>query len=166
MSRSTTKHKMTCAPSEDSDQPEHPPSLIRVFAVRTMGSWGPNISSCGQLRLWSDWADVQADLSLRWEQRPFCWPCSKKVLNSVSSQCARGKSSVARKTEVDPKILTGEKRFKNVTLQILNFIWIRLLIKFSLYGVMLNCLCFFVLFNAVKTDTKLTLHSMGKYVII
>ena len=28
--------KMTCAPSEDSDQPGHPPSLIRVFAVRTM----------------------------------------------------------------------------------------------------------------------------------
>ena len=23
---------MTCAPSEDSDQPVHPPSLIRVFA--------------------------------------------------------------------------------------------------------------------------------------
>ena len=31
-------NKMTCAPSEDSDQPGHPPSLIRVFAVRTMGS--------------------------------------------------------------------------------------------------------------------------------
>ena len=27
-----------CAPSEDSDQPGHPPSLIRVFAVRLMGS--------------------------------------------------------------------------------------------------------------------------------
>ena len=27
-------NKMTCAPSEDSDQPVHPPSLIRVFAVR------------------------------------------------------------------------------------------------------------------------------------
>ena len=25
---------MTCAPSEDSDQPGHPPSLVRVFAVR------------------------------------------------------------------------------------------------------------------------------------
>ena len=25
-------NKMTCAPSEDSDQPGHPPSLIRVFA--------------------------------------------------------------------------------------------------------------------------------------
>ena len=30
--------KMACAPSEDSDQPGHPPSLIRVFAVRLMGS--------------------------------------------------------------------------------------------------------------------------------
>ena len=26
-------NKMVCAPSEDSDQPGHPPSLIRVFAV-------------------------------------------------------------------------------------------------------------------------------------
>ena len=31
---------------------------------------------------------------------------------------------------------------------------------------MLNSLCFVVLFNAVKTDTKLTLHRMGKYVLI
>ena len=27
-------NKMACAPSEDSDQPEHPPSLVRVLAVR------------------------------------------------------------------------------------------------------------------------------------
>ena len=27
-----------CAPSEDSDRSGHPPSLIRVFAVRLMGS--------------------------------------------------------------------------------------------------------------------------------
>ena len=31
-------NKITCAPSEDSDQPGHPPSLIRVFAVHLMGS--------------------------------------------------------------------------------------------------------------------------------
>ena len=31
-------YEMACAPSEDSDQPGHPPSLIRVFAVHTMGS--------------------------------------------------------------------------------------------------------------------------------
>ena len=35
MSWSTTKNdKMTCVPSEDLDQPGHPPSLIRVFTVR------------------------------------------------------------------------------------------------------------------------------------
>ena len=28
-----------CAPSEDSDQPWHPPSLIRVFAVRMKKAW-------------------------------------------------------------------------------------------------------------------------------
>ena len=28
-------NKMACAPSNDSDQPGHPPSLIRVFAVRS-----------------------------------------------------------------------------------------------------------------------------------
>ena len=42
---------MTYATGEDSDQPGHPPSLIRVFAVNSVGSWGPNISSCGQRRL-------------------------------------------------------------------------------------------------------------------
>ena len=39
---------MTCAPSEDSDQPGHPPSLIRVFAVRLIGSQGPKPSSSRQ----------------------------------------------------------------------------------------------------------------------
>ena len=55
-----------CVPSEDSDQPGHLPSLIRVFAVHSMGSSGPKLSSCGQWRLWSDWVNAQADLSLRY----------------------------------------------------------------------------------------------------
>ena len=38
-------NKITFVPSEDSDQPGHPPSLIRVFAVRSMGSLGPNFAS-------------------------------------------------------------------------------------------------------------------------
>ena len=29
-------NKMACAPSEDSDQPGHPPNLIRVFAGRSL----------------------------------------------------------------------------------------------------------------------------------
>ena len=41
-------NKMTFGPSEDSDQPGHPPSLIIVFAVRSMGSLGPNFASGGQ----------------------------------------------------------------------------------------------------------------------
>ena len=32
-------NKMACAPSEESDQPGHPPSLFRVFAVRMKKAW-------------------------------------------------------------------------------------------------------------------------------
>ena len=32
-------NKMACAPSEDSDQPGHPPCLIRVFAVPMKKTW-------------------------------------------------------------------------------------------------------------------------------
>ena len=66
-------NKIAFAPSEDSNQPERPPSLIRVFAVRSKDIWGPNVSSCGQRRLRSDRADVLADLCLHWAQWPFCW---------------------------------------------------------------------------------------------
>ena len=41
-------NKMTFVPSEDSDQPRHPPSLIRVFAVRSMNTLGHNFASGGQ----------------------------------------------------------------------------------------------------------------------
>ena len=34
-----TKQQNECAPSEDSDQPGHPPSPIRVFAVRIKKPW-------------------------------------------------------------------------------------------------------------------------------
>ena len=35
-------NKMSCAPREDADQPGHPPSLIRVFAVRMKKRWTLN----------------------------------------------------------------------------------------------------------------------------
>ena len=60
-----------CAPSEDSDQPWHPPSLIRVFAVRMRKAWVFSYPLSAQRRLWSDWADAQADLSLRWAHSHF-----------------------------------------------------------------------------------------------
>ena len=57
--------KMACAPSEDSDQPGHPPSLIRVFAVRLKKARILSYPLSAKRRLCSDWADTQADLSLR-----------------------------------------------------------------------------------------------------
>ena len=67
LSRDMTKQS-DCAPSEDSDRLGHPPSLIRVFAVRSTGSWGHKLSSCGQRRLWSD---AQAVLFLRLAHNHF-----------------------------------------------------------------------------------------------
>ena len=52
--------------SEDSDQPGHPSSLIRVFAARMKKAWTLSYPLSAQRRPWSDWADAQADLSLRW----------------------------------------------------------------------------------------------------
>ena len=36
---------------------------------------GPSVSPCGQRRLWSDWSDAQADLSLHWAHMAYCWFC-------------------------------------------------------------------------------------------
>ena len=44
-------NKMACAPSEDSDQPGHPPSLIRVFAVRMKKAWVLSYLLSAQRRL-------------------------------------------------------------------------------------------------------------------
>ena len=54
-----------CAPSEDSDQRGHPPSLIRVFDVCKKKARVLSCPLSAQRRLWTDWANAQADLSLR-----------------------------------------------------------------------------------------------------
>ena len=56
-----------CAPSEDSDLP----SLIRVFADCMKKAWVLSYPLSTQRRPWSDWADAQADLSLRWVHSHF-----------------------------------------------------------------------------------------------
>ena len=48
-------NKMACAPSEDSDQPGHSPSLIRVFAVRMEKAYVFSYPSLGA--------------------QSFCWVC-------------------------------------------------------------------------------------------
>ena len=55
---------MTSAPSEDSDQPGHPPGLISLRC--------PHEET--QLRIVM--TDALVDLSLRWAHRSFCLFCS------------------------------------------------------------------------------------------
>ena len=43
--------------------------------LRSVGGYGPKVSSCGHRRLWSDWTDAQTYLSLRWAHMSFCWCC-------------------------------------------------------------------------------------------
>ena len=50
---------------------EHPPSLIRVFSVRMKKVKVLSYPLSAQRRLWSDWVDAQADLSLRWAHTHF-----------------------------------------------------------------------------------------------
>ena len=64
-------NKVACASSEDSDQPGHPPSLIRVFALHMKKACVLSYPLSAQLRLLSDWEDVQADMSLRWAHSHF-----------------------------------------------------------------------------------------------
>ena len=74
-------HKMTCASSEDSDQPGHPPSLIRVFAVHTkkhlvLGHPSAYSDDSGQTE------PMPRLISLRRARRSFCWFCQAQVVNS------------------------------------------------------------------------------------
>ena len=61
-------NKMAFAPSEDSDQPGHPPSLIRLFAVsiKKATQWAHSED-------WSLWPDDQADLNSSLGTQSFCW---------------------------------------------------------------------------------------------
>ena len=78
----TKTNKMACAPSEDSDQPGYPPSLIRVFAVRMKKSWVLSYLFSANRRLRSDWADAQADLRLR-GAHSFCAGFSHETAHMV-----------------------------------------------------------------------------------
>ena len=87
-------NKMACATSEDSDQPGHPPSLVRVFAVRMKKASVLSYPLNAQRRLWSDWADAQADLSVRWAHMSFCWFCHEAAHHDRKTRNTNGVSRV------------------------------------------------------------------------
>ena len=57
-----------CAPCEDSDQPGHPPNLIRAFVVRMKKPWVLTYALSAQRRLRLDWADDGAHLINKYKQ--------------------------------------------------------------------------------------------------
>ena len=82
-------NKMACAPSEDSDQPGHQPSLIRVFAVCMKKAWVLSYPLSAQRRL------IRLGGCPGWSEsslgaQSFCWFCHEvahpKVLTDRSGQ--------------------------------------------------------------------------------
>ena len=69
------KPNKTCATSEDSDQPAHLHSLIRIFAghmcLLLAIQRGLNKNHCNTRWM----VDVQVDLSLCWSHRSYCRFC-------------------------------------------------------------------------------------------
>ena len=60
-----TKPTKYCTPSKDSDQPGHPPSLIKSSLCAQWVAKDPGFLHV-DIEDWLDWAHAQADLSLRW----------------------------------------------------------------------------------------------------
>ena len=99
-------NKMTCASSEDSDQPGHPPSQWVAEDPVFLHSDSEDSDQTGRMsRLIWVFAGRRGHFVVLVVRRFIkSEPYSKKVLNAASLQCTRGKSSVAKKTEVDPKL--------------------------------------------------------------
>ena len=99
-------NKMTCAPSEDSDQPGHLPSLIRqILRCLHEGFWVLSFPKSAQRRRWSDCTNVVYDLSRARQnlQNVLCtwWRLRAACAVTQSDQCLLGTQWLAK----DPKLL-------------------------------------------------------------
>ena len=66
MSQRTTKPTIRRVTSKLSDQPVYPPSTARILVYSSLDSLDSVEGTLDKRRHWSDCADAQADLSLRW----------------------------------------------------------------------------------------------------
>ena len=96
-------NKMACAPSEDSDQPGYPPSLIRVFAIRMKKTWVLSYPLSAQRRPRLDWADAQADLILCWAHSHFVGFVMRRLKYLTSSQSSAIIAFIAFNTKWEPE---------------------------------------------------------------
>ena len=72
-------YNKTCATSEDSDQPAHSRSLIRVFANRMCLLQLPGYSKRNKRQPLQYCVVVMADLSVCWSLRSYCRFCRALV---------------------------------------------------------------------------------------
>ena len=72
---------------------------------------------------WSDWADAQADPSLRFAHMSFCWFCPYKTKRRLISAHVVNRLLRENRKSI-PIFCNGKTLLKNKTLQILNFILI------------------------------------------
>ena len=77
-----------CAPSKDSDQPEHPSSLIRVFAVHSMEAKGPvftvhSMEAKGPSFLHAD----SEDSDQTWQMPRLIWVLDGRTLILLVMSC-------------------------------------------------------------------------------
>ena len=94
-------NKMVCAPSEDSDQPGHPPSLIkslRCALIRKLRTQAFFMQTAKTLIR----PGAQADWSLRCAHMPFCWFCHEVaqiclILAAMYAMVLRHTSHIMRK---------------------------------------------------------------------
>ena len=68
-------YNKTCATSEVSDKPAHPPGLTRVFAYFMCLSQPPDYTKRDEREPLPYRVDIQADMSLCWLHRSFCRFC-------------------------------------------------------------------------------------------
>ena len=92
-------------------------SLIRAFAIRMKKHWVLSYPLSAQRRLWSDWADAPADLSLSWAHMTFCWfyhAAAHFRIETTFVQCSISMACVTNKNVIIrlyvSKDFGGEKR--------------------------------------------------------
>ena len=112
-------NKVACAPSEDSDQPGHPPSLIRIFAVRMKKAWVLSYPLSAQWRLWSDWADAQADRSLRWEHSHFVGFVMSQLMYRMLDNARQSSSEVLKHRNIIFILTVGGEQSENNATKVL-----------------------------------------------
>ena len=102
-------NKMVCAPSDDSDQQGHPPSLIRVFIVCMKKAWFLSYPLNAQRRLWSDRADAKADQSSLGTQS-FCWFCHEVAQINQESTFIRPQSLIKLQGKQNGMVPSGRRK--------------------------------------------------------